>query len=391
MPAACAGAHANTTTVLPAIAMCRTASHRRSSTTDRLQSGVIFLPSRDTAPGLAKHGPAGSRRLRIGPGPPQRKPDCRPENPRASFPDLKAPGGSATLASDPEVTMSATRTLTLADVAAPRAGTLFRTSLLIVGASLVTAARGADRDPPAVDAGADHRPDVRRAAVAAPCSARAARSSRRCSIWPRARAVCRCSRAARPAARARRSDRRLPVAFPFAARRHRLSGRARLGSRLGHHVRGHAARQHGDLRARPRAARRASCPPSNCSARGPRCRSSRATSSSRRSRRLAFPAVVEARRAGLEGRSVSVRTIAVLGRGHHGPRHRLRRGARRLRHRAPGHERRRSSTAGVDDIDAILEKGVATGKVADADAIAARKRLEPVHHARGRGAATRTW
>jgi len=33
---------------------------------------------------------------------------------------------------------------------------------------------------------------------------------------------------------------------------------------------------------------------------------------------------------------------------------------------------------GADDISAILEKGVATGKVADADALAARKRLETV-------------
>src|SRR6266571_4348765 len=237
-------------------------------------------------------------------------------------------------------------------------------------------ARRPARPPGAVVAGADHRADLRGAARRG--------GARTFARVPRPGALPGRGGAGPPGLRRRhfrhrgprRAHRGLPPRLPGRGGPHRLPRRARLGPPLSGHARGDAARQRRHLRGRPRLARalrRA----------GPAPGGGALPVHSRR------PLQGDARRARLsrgvaagdgrpehaeQDRPLTVQTIAVLGAGIMG---------RGIAYASAlgGYRTVLQDTSdgaieqALAEITALLEKGAATGKVPEAEAVAARRRL----------------
>ena len=286
--------------------------------------------------------------------------------------------------------MSTARTLTLADVALPRAGVLSN-ALLVVGASLLTALAAQLAIPvpwsPVPITGQTFAVLLSGAVL----GMRDGRSSPRRSTSPRARSACRCSRRAGPGSPPSPGPTGgYLFAFPLAAALTGALAERGWDRHFGTMIGGDADRQRRGLRARPDRARAASCPRTGCSP--PGCfPSSRATWSSRRSPRSrsrprgAGPGP-DAERIG----RVTIQNVAVLGAGLMG------RGIayvsalggfRTILEDASGE----ALDAAAAEISALLEKGVATGKVPGRGR---RRGAQAAHHARGRSrtrCAAPTW
>src|ERR1051326_2967161 len=229
----------------------------------------------------------------------------------------------------------------------------------------------AARAPAPVDAGTDHRADVR----GAPLRRRARSAPGVCRAVPLparrlARAAVLRGRRRRPGEGPRPLG-RLSHRVPDRRRRHRGARRARLGPQAPDHVPRHARGQHRDLRARSGPA----LPIRTCRG-APRLGAPAVHPGRRRqvaARRGRLPARVEVRLA-VRGNGVSIQTIAVVGGGIMG------RGIAYVAavggYQTLLHDANREQLEhGINEVSAILEKGIAVGRMTDGEALEARKRL----------------